>query len=913
MLVQKGNPKYPGSNEEKSRYQPGRQVILSAFNLYSILFVFLMLVILQQCVFAQKDDGMHDRWLIMQRQYPAGFITQDAYTFASRHQGQNNFVMGFYSPDPWQSIGPTISGSGAGRVTCVKYDPKYNSIKRPYIYVTGHNGGVWKSTNAGVSFSPVSDALPCQSSGVICIDPNNSDIIFYGSGGTVEAFMYNYYGLGVFKSTDAGNTWSGGYNVHYPKGTYSYDMVVNPDIDHSNMVYLAERTGLYISSDAGVTWNPANDISYGSCQGVATSIDGSKVYAIGGFNGMFWPPGYPGIGYWMSTNYGNNWFQPAGVFTPVTRTHISVSHANDSYVYSLTRTGSELHAYVSTDGGYSFPRFYNFGSGYGSMSADFMFIEASPHDAQVAFVGYGTGYMGLLLWKTTDGGQSWTLLYTPGADENCLDFNPNPGYPEEILLGYDQGLSRSTNLGGSWEDLNNTLSLTELYKLSSYYHTNLNLIMGAVTDAGFTRTTDGGLNWNVVSFGCDGTNVVFSQFNHNYAVASKGACSYFLYSTDAGASFYSSDLTGYWDGAQDWIGVIKEDPYLPGVFFWPLRDAVEKNYININISTNYGQHWYSNHDLQSQYFKPIYTGNVCQSPQAFAISEADTNILYLASVDFMPPEIGCFNQGPRLWRSMDAGQNWTELNLLNISLPIRYISSITTDPLASNIAYITLSGFGSSHVFKTYDYGNYWYDISGMGNNATELPDVPVNCLALRYISGWEKELIVGTDVGVFIAVDNEIMLPRILDWQEYADNLPSTIVLDVEIVEAADKLRCAAFGRGIYETNLSGSMSVPGNKNMVTVNKAKNEIPLEYSLSQNFPNPFNPKTKIKFSIPRNGMVKIVLYDILGNEVKTLINEIKQAGNYEIGFDASQISSGVYVYKMTSGDYQSSKKMTVIK
>jgi hypothetical protein len=92
-----------------------------------------------------------------------------------------------------------------------------------------------------------------------------------------------------------------------------------------------------------------------------------------------------------------------------------------------------------------------------------------------------------------------------------------------------------------------------------------------------------------------------------------------------------------------------------------------------------------------------------------------------------------------------------------------------------------------------------------------------------------------------------------------------------------------------------------------------KNQIPSVYSLSQNYPNPFNPTTNISFSIPRQGMVKLVVYDVIGKEVATLVNEVKQAGEYNLSFDASKIPSGVYFYKLTSGSFVDTKKMVLVK
>jgi hypothetical protein len=90
-------------------------------------------------------------------------------------------------------------------------------------------------------------------------------------------------------------------------------------------------------------------------------------------------------------------------------------------------------------------------------------------------------------------------------------------------------------------------------------------------------------------------------------------------------------------------------------------------------------------------------------------------------------------------------------------------------------------------------------------------------------------------------------------------------------------------------------------------------DIPTEFELGQNYPNPFNPTTKIKYSIPQTGLVKITVFDLTGQEVVTLLNEVKEPGNYELQFNASQLSSGVYFYRMISGDFTQVKKLNVLK
>jgi hypothetical protein len=88
---------------------------------------------------------------------------------------------------------------------------------------------------------------------------------------------------------------------------------------------------------------------------------------------------------------------------------------------------------------------------------------------------------------------------------------------------------------------------------------------------------------------------------------------------------------------------------------------------------------------------------------------------------------------------------------------------------------------------------------------------------------------------------------------------------------------------------------------------------PKEFVLYQNYPNPFNPITKIKYSIPKESVVTIKVFDILGNEVRTLISEKQEQGNYEIDFEGGDLASGIYLYKMQAGTFSQVKKMLILK
>lgn len=99
----------------------------------------------------------------------------------------------------------------------------------------------------------------------------------------------------------------------------------------------------------------------------------------------------------------------------------------------------------------------------------------------------------------------------------------------------------------------------------------------------------------------------------------------------------------------------------------------------------------------------------------------------------------------------------------------------------------------------------------------------------------------------------------------------------------------------------------------VIGINPIGNEVPNKFNLEQNYPNPFNPVTNIKFAVPVTGIVKLVVYDVMGREVATLINKSMTAGNYVVDFDASSLGTGVYFYKFTSGEFSETKKMMLVK
>jgi len=139
-----------------------------------------------------------------------------------------------------------------------------------------------------------------------------------------------------------------------------------------------------------------------------------------------------------------------------------------------------------------------------------------------------------------------------------------------------------------------------------------------------------------------------------------------------------------------------------------------------------------------------------------------------------------------------------------------------------------------------------------------------------------------------------------------------SSIVYDagtnIDVGTGADVCAATITVNGTYSGNgtfCNAPVDVENEVDLVT--------PKEFSLSQNYPNPFNPSTLIKYQLPISSQVTIKVYDVLGDEVATLVNEEKPIGFYEIDFDASRFASGVYLYKIQAGSFVSAKKMILIK
>jgi photosystem II stability/assembly factor-like uncharacterized protein len=242
-----------------------------------------------------------------------------------------------------------------------------------------------------------------------------------------------------------------------------------------------------------------------------------------------------------------------------------------------------------------------------------------------------------------------------------------------------------------------------------------------------------------------------------------------------------------------------------------------------------------------------------------------------------------------IFRTTNGGTNWT--NITN-SLPDRFPSDLAVDPYDDNIVYLTFFGFGSGHIFKSTDSGDNWTDIS---NN---LPDIPTPAVLVDPNN--TNHIYAGTDVGVFISTNGGG------NWQDFNDGLPDVVqAMDLNYTTVNNVMRVMTHGNGAYERKFLSQVVSFSNEQPNTVTTFK--------LEQNYPNPFNPITNLIIQISESEFVSLKVYDILGNEIETLINKEIPAGTHNVEFDGTGLPSGTYFYRLESGNFSETRKMVLLK
>jgi photosystem II stability/assembly factor-like uncharacterized protein len=761
----------------------------------------------------EKQKMEPNDWMAMQRTYPYDHINPEA-VLAAIQQVKVMRDAGVPMTTPWTFTGPTNIG---GRITDVEIPPDNMNT----IYLGAASGGVLKSTNFGITWTNLFGSLPVISVGDIAIDPNNTSTIYVGTG-EANASSYSFLGNGMYKSTDAGQTWQ---QIGLTNSAYIGRVVV--DYNNSQRVFVAacgqlfsynSERGVYRSTDGGQNWQQVLYLtdSTAAVDLVQDPVHPQVLYAAmwERTRGLEYRNSYGNTsGIWKSTDGGDNWSKlstglPTG--DDIGRIGLTISKSNPVVLYaSYDLDNNEVGVYRTTDAGQTWVRtqdgalyglFSNFGWYFGQ-------IRVNPQNSNQVFV------MGVDMMRSDNGGNSWIQV-----NNNDIHVDHHAMYFDEtnnrILEGNDGGLYYTTNSGSSWTKINN-LPLTQFYAIDIDY-LSPNRIYGGTQDNNSIRTLTGNINdWEPI-LGGDGMYTLVDYTNSNiiYAEYQYGN----LYrSDDLGYSMYyiSGPMSG---DIVNWSAPLVIDLVDPAVLYFGTY-RVWKTF-------DRGNTWSAiSGDLTRggpNYFHTITT---------LAISPINPAIVIAGTGD------------GKVQVSTNGGVGWTDRS---VGLPDRWVMHVIADPFDVNTIYAACSGFRwdepQPHMLKSTNLGQSWTDISA------GLPDLPVDDIILDPMI--QGRIIVGTDAGVFGSADGG------LSWFWIWDDLPAVAVCALKFHPGTRKVVAGTYGLSTW------SASIDDIYTGFPVHQGNTRLNLSV-----FPNPLTTTSRLNFHLPWNEDVTIRISSAIGQTV----------------------------------------------
>ena len=626
----------------------------------------------------------------------------------------------------------------------------------------------------------------------------------------------------------------------------------------NNNIYAGTRGGVFVSSNNGNNWQYI---------GMGNHIISSVAVAPNGiiFAGTYAFDGSPIAenGLYISTNSGSSW--QLSTISSRNIIDIYVSSTGKIFVTSNTPLNSSNYCYYSTNSGVSWS-IENILNGFGCSE-----ISQGPGNSIYIAV-YGS-----LVYSTNDG-NTWVYNYSNTYGLNSIDASISGN----IFGGSSEMLYRTTNNGLHWDSIN----YSNIYRVTSVEaFQSGNTFAGTVYD-GVWKSSDFGNSWQgywypdssktfVSCIGKKNNDVWCSFFWGSLFKSSNGGINWLENSVGLSANIIYSILKTSngnilagtsagmhisTDNGINWQRV--------SIDFKEIRAFSEKSLgelfafgHNVYKSTDHGMSWHINNYLEHTYVfaslcningdiyfsndQGIYksTNGGLSWPLSFYTSGGAYNLAKNSSGNI-------FASGySKVFRTTNNGQNWTQ-----IYFDTNGLGSISVSP--SNTIYVSKR----STIMISSDNGNNWIDMN-----------INLDLSFREMIFDASENLIVTTlKDGVYFFNGNS--------WYPINQGLDIKSIISIAF-NAQGQLLAGTYSSGIYRST-----------GTIGINPISTEIPSQFSLSQNYPNPFNPSTKIKFQIPASGSVAqtfLSVYDVLGREVATLVNQQLQPGTYEVEWDAS--------------------------
>jgi photosystem II stability/assembly factor-like uncharacterized protein len=691
----------------------------------------------------------------------------------------------------WRSVGPSIGG----RVVAIAGVPS----QRDLFYMGGVDGGVWKSTNYGVSWTNITDhTLPGSSDsiGAIAVAPSDPKVIYVGTGESdIRGDLIT--GDGVFRSDDAGKHW----HAAGLADTHTISAIVvdpqNPDVVYASSmghVFTSNpERGVFKSTDGGKTWSKIFyvDDKTGVIDLVMDPSNSQVLYAA------MWQAyrtpwalndGGPGSGLYKSSDGGAHWSEisrNSGFAQGLLgRIGVAVTASNPQVVYAMVQA-KHGGVFRSDDGGGSWHR-VNSNWSLRQRAFYYMAIYSDPTNADVVYVPNVDA-----LWVSRDGGRNFSKLHTPHGDNHIVWVNPND--PKLLLEGNDGGGTVSTDGGKTWSGDHNQPT-------GQFYHVAVDEqfpfhIYGAQQDEGSFEGPSAGPHgmipvgdWNEVAYG------------ESTFIAPKPGDPNVTYGAGYFSIFLSYNLaTGQYRDVSPWPDYLEgsssgEQKYRFGwthpVFFSPADPKALLIASQVILkSDDYGHSWRTiSPDLtrndpatERPSGGPIdldqTSAEVFPDVSALAVSPLDKQEIWAGSADGL---VHVTRDGGKTWQAITPPDlpQWAE------------ISSIEPSHQTAGTAYLTASRYMwddfHPYVYETTDYGQHWTAMT------TGLPEDEY-ALAIRQDPSDPRLIFLGTKSTVFATLDGGA------HWQPLSLNLPHVQVRDIAINVRQGDVTVATHGRSFW------------------------------------------------------------------------------------------------------------------
>lgn len=707
-----------------------------------------------------------------------------------------------------------------------------------------------------------------QTSGVTtqltCVSAINENVGWIGG----------YAGV-VLRTTNGGVNWT---NVSgSPIGTN--DIYAICAIDANNCLVSSSPTGatyVYRTTNGGTTWTQVFTEANGFIDDIRFKDANTGI--------MYGDPVNSRWSIWKTTNGGLNWdstglYLPAGSEAGWNNAMYVVGNTvwfgtNNTKVYKSTNFGAtgSWTSGATTGSANSYSVAFNGNIGFTGQTVALKSTDAGATYATATLPGSGTCYSfntiqgttkfwynrGASIYYSSDNGANFTTQFTGTGTYQAMSLVLSGS----VIRGWsvtNAGLIAMYNetVGppiptGTWTEQNSGITTV----LNSVYAVDDNVCWASGASGKVLRTTNKGVTWTNASGNIPTTNPIYSIYgwdaNTAICVATPSAGgSVTIYKTTNGGTNWATAFTLTQSGAfGDNVWMTSAtDAYYIG-------DPIGGNW-HLLKSTNGGDNWSTWSTLATTNTSGTYNNAACYLGQQVWFESVDqSTILY----------------------SSNMGVNW-----VTQSIPL---ASITAICFTSSTRGLAGGASASAGLLSTTNSGTNWTAITSP--------------YATSSIAG-----IVGVSTTWWVAQQGTGISISTNDGA----NWTTAYTAPAGSFYHMSKSRS---GATIWAVRSNGGISRFGQP-ILGVNNISNEIPSSFSLSQNYPNPFNPVTKINFALPKSGMVTLKVYDILGKEVASLINEVKAAGTYSFDFDASSFTSGVYFYKLESNGFTDIKKMMLVK